>query len=319
MKVLIILKVFIFLILSNFVAADSKNYTKFYSEQNKNGISCLSKFLNNSLIKTQQITLLTSKNFTRSSNIENDFIINRFMKSDLSIYLVSGNLDYKAVYTASSHAIILIEKPSILEYYKTPELLYLCSGTCSSYIVIFSKPYVNQQSFLADVSFLVKFLWKRRMHNVVVTGLIDDDFLFAKSMKFRPNEYCNPMEPEIIGSSCVTSDGFKNLSSKLFQEIEYNNCIAKISFKKELPFSGYLKDGSLSGVVVSIMNLISTHFNFTIEYSEFLPKNESRIFEGKLFLLETESIFFLSVLCDIRKEYLDCSYPYDVSNLSNQI
>ena len=128
----------------------------------ENGVNCLLKFLNYASINSRPITLLTTKSITDASTPESDLVLKNIMKSDLPTYLVSGRLDSGIIYSTSLYAIILIEKPSMLEYYKTTELLYLCSRDCILYIVIISKPYLNEESFLEDFSYLINILWKKK-------------------------------------------------------------------------------------------------------------------------------------------------------------
>ena len=235
------------------------------------------------------------------------------MESELALYSVSGNLDSKALYSTSSYAIILIDKPSVLEYYKSTSLLYICSRDCLLYIVILSRPYINQESFLEDVSYMLKILWKRKLSNVVVTGLIGSEFWFTKSSKFRSNELCIPGEPKTVESFCVTENNYEDLAVSLFRVIEFNQCIIKAAFLEVFPYSMRLDDNRYGGVFCLVLNEISYHFDFQVAYDVTLPQTVTDIMDFMISKLTTDCQFYVTGYLDKPPPELNYLMPSDVS------
>ena len=297
------------IIINNITAVETN--AEFDSNNLTNGMSCLSSFLSYSLDNAKPISLLISDN--DYSSAEYDIVLKSLLESDLSVYLLTGVLDLKYKYSSSPYAIILIDKPGTLEYDKTPELLYLCSDDCLLYIVILTDPYFDEQSFLADATYLVQILFYRKIHNAVIAGSIDKDFVLAKSIDFRSNEPCNPTEPIIIGNLCEEEGSYDEIVNIMFRETELNNCIMKVSYFNNEPYV-FLSDGVVSGIEVLILNEISFALNFQLHYVEMYFENVTASNDVILSCLKKDSQFVIGGLNKESAEYVVYTIFYDVSN-----
>ena len=257
------------------------------------GVNCLSNFLSYSFEKTRPITLLTPKNVIGKSSIENELITKNLLSSNLPVYAISGNnLDPIGYYSRSKYAIILIDKPSVLKDYDS-DLLYICAFKCQLFVVVLSQRYSNKASFLADVSYLKHILWERKINNFVITGLITSEFLFAKSIKYRFNETCYPMEPLIIGSSCTSKTDYENLTSKIFKEMDFNNCIMKATVVHRPPYGIISKNNPFGGTNVLILNKIADHFNFQLQYTGLITSGVRNLSEFVTPIYKRDHQFFI--------------------------
>ena len=275
-------------------------------------VSCLSKFLSYSLKKTLPISFYTAQN--KFSSPKNDIIYKSLMDSDLPLYILSGNLNSKAIYTLSDYSIISIENPGALEYDNEPELLYLCADDCSLIVVILTTPYLDEDSFLADVLYLIQILWKRKLHDVIVTGAVGEEFLLAKSMNFRPNETCTPSEPKIMGTACTSEDSYKDLANVMFEKMELRNCTMKISYFVEEPYTSLTNNNEVSGIEIVIITALSEQLNFQMEYDKITLTNEADYYKELLAKLNTGSQIVIGGLSWYPLNYSSYTHAYDVSN-----
>lgn len=291
----------------------SKTSSRFENRENlKNAVFCLKNFFNHTLIKTYPISFYIP-NIKDSKILEYNLIIKNLIEPDIPIHLLTGHLDLNMIYSSNLYAIIMIDKPGTLETDTKPELLYLCTENCLLYIVIISKPYFNQESFLADSSYLIQILWKRKLHKVVITGLINDEFWFAKSTEFRSNESCIPAEPKIIGSSCVSSIVYNNMSDLMFRELEFNNCIMKTSYIDYPPYSFLLDDEKVSGFDVFLLDEFSSYFNFQMHYRRMTTNNDTDSRVAILLEIRYGSQFVVGGINWDPQEEVAYLLPYDVS------
>ena len=139
---------------------------------------------------------------------------------------------------------------------------------------------------------------EKKVHNVAVTGLINEEFWFAKSSKFRSNEFCIPDEPKIIGSSCIEQNSYNELANELFREIEFNNCFIKASYVNS-PYAIVLDDGGVGGIAAILLNSISYYLNFTIKYDIYYNSRNTNLTYATSLVLKNDYQFFLNPVSEI--------------------
>lgn len=262
---------------------------------------CLRSFFTFYLRSIEQTPIFFATNNVLSR--KTDLILRTFLDDRISTYLLSRNLSKDAPYSSSLNAVILVDDFDNFKHPDQPDFMLLCSRQCAIYIVILTREYVDEQEFKSQVKKIIVHLWKKKIGNVMVTGLVDAAFLFSKSRNFKFKESCEPAEPVILGACDSPSPEMLALSQDLFRNIEANWCVLEASYTPRIPYTIAVNDSLVSGVEGEILKAIGSYARF--EYSNTVVDNAS-----------DNAYFTYGGIPWKPKGRIDFTIPYDVG-LSN--
>lgn len=274
---------------------------------------CLRKFLENFLHRAEETPLYIATGAEMSHQM--NVIFRTMLDGNISVYLLSGNLGYETAYSSSLNAILLAEDPETLLKYTPPNLSLLCSRRCLTFIVILVKKYKNDDEFLEASEKLIQSLWIKKVGNVAITGLVDEEFIFAKSRFFKSGESCRPQNPVILGACAIDGPEMLQISKVMFANIQANKCILKGRYLPRIPYAFLSSGGTVTGVEGEILRAISKFANFNCKSGVIYEDKQSTmvtLLDNLLGQGNITSFVYGGIPWNPEKD-IDFTIPYDVS------
>lgn len=229
--------------------------------------SCVDKFITNYMNQQRScITVILTNNHTSDTSY---FYLKQLQKNQTT-YVLNKHSDaskgqkalFDIVLVLNSHADLLNATLKLNEV----------GSRNSRYAALLIDIFIDTKSFIEEAKILIQLLWLKRVSNVVIIGSVKEEFFAAESGSFQSNILCKPMDPVIV-------DKCQNGTWKydFFMPIKMNNCSVTMGFYDHEPYSHLETDNTLSGIEVSMIKIIKSSLNFTINPKEIsVGSNETR-------------------------------------------
>ncbi|XP_044020218.1 uncharacterized protein LOC122860460 [Aphidius gifuensis] len=231
-----------------------------------NQFSCVDKFITNYMNQQRsRITVVLTDNHTSDISY---FYLKQLQKNQATFVLNKYSNASKAQKALFDVVIIMKNHTDLLD--ATIKLNEIC-GRNGRYAVLLINIFNNIKLFIEEAKILIQLLWIKRVSRVVIIGSVKDDFFAAESDSFESNILCKPMDPVIV-------DKCQNGTWKydFFMPIKMNNCSVTMGYYDHEPYS-HLDNETLTGIEVSMIKIIQSSLNFTINPMEIVVgSNETR-------------------------------------------
>lgn len=226
-------------------ADDRKKHAEEY-ELSKT-IPCLLKFVDRYFeFLYSRIPVLLPENATDTLALSRLYL--SALQQIASIYVFSGDVDGSSDHQNSINGIIILkDHEELLTLGHT--LINLCGRDCN-YLMVLTRTFADQESFLSECARMVPELWLRRIANVVFLSAVGDTVLVSRSLTFQSNTVCDPADPVVVAECDEDSnwDGSKwDAVREMYLPLEMNNCVVIVAYYDWKPYvMGVIVESSVS-------------------------------------------------------------------------
>ncbi|KAK2587947.1 hypothetical protein KPH14_004033 [Odynerus spinipes] len=208
---------------------------------------CIAKFLQDhsmSFRYPMSVFLQNSSNVERGTSVEIDLLVRTLQTETVTYTLNNVYKENDRNANVTSTVIVVVVENSIDIKRINCSYVRMCTYECE-FVIIVARIFENDESFFREADALQQSMWLESVGRLVILGSTRETVLLAGTRSFKPEEFCAPSAPVLLGS-CRTRPTAAVRGSTAWRldagpitgrDLSMNGCTLVVAYYDEPPYS----------------------------------------------------------------------------------